>query len=337
MCDFEAQVINYPPRHIHIDQLEESQLIHLTKSGKEQPRLKSAFSNELALNPAKKVVDKIRKNRKDIFLVAFKTTTSASKDEMFEAGLTLLKKASCNLVLVNDLHTRLNMIVTPEQSKYAVSDNRDKTLTELVQMTAARSQLTFTRSEVVEGPLVKWESEKIPSNLRSVVNHCIENGAYRPFMGKTVGHFATKVDKDYFITSIRKTNFNELNKVGMVGIESIGRDRVVAFGAKPSVGGMSQRIIFNKYPDLDCIVHFHCQQKAGSLVPVRSQKEFECGSHECGQNTADGLKEFENGIYAVMLDKHGPNIVFKKNTDPNQVIQFIEKNFDLQHQTSELD
>jgi hypothetical protein len=239
--------------------------------------------------------------------------------------------------LVNDLHTRLNMIVTPEQSKYAVSDNRDKTLTELVQMTAARSQLTFTRSEVVEGPLVKWESEKIPSNLRSVVNHCIENGAYRPFMGKTVGHFATKVDKDYFITSIRKTNFNELNKVGMVGIESIGRDRVVAFGAKPSVGGMSQRIIFNKYPDLDCIVHFHCQQKAGSLVPVRSQKEFECGSHECGQNTADGLKEFENGIYAVMLDKHGPNIVFKKNTDPNQVIQFIEKNFDLQHQTSELD
>jgi hypothetical protein len=154
-------------------------------------------------------------------------------------------------------------------------------------------------------------------------------------MGKTVGHFASRAPDGCIVTSIRKTDFNKLEK--MVVIEPKGKDSVIAYGAKPSVGGMSQRIIFNKFPALDCIVHFHCQQKPGSAVPVRSQKEFECGSHECGQNTADGLKEFENGIYAVMLDKHGPNIVFNKKTDPNQVIQFIEKNFDLKRQTSELD
>lgn len=155
-------------------------------------------------------------------------------------------------------------------------------------------------------------------------------------MGKTVGHFATKIDDKNFVTSIRKTNFNELDKVGMVLIESTGPDNVKAFGAKPSVGGMSQRIIFNKYPDLDCIVHFHCQKKESSSVPVRSQREFECGSHECGQNTADGLLDMENGIHAVMLDKHGPNIVFSKDTDPQEVIAFIDKNFDLSKQTSEL-
>jgi hypothetical protein len=35
---------------------------------------------------------------------------------------------------------------------------------------------------------------------------------------------------------------------------------------------------------------------------VRSQRPFECGSHQCGRNTSDGLREIEDGIWAVMLD-----------------------------------
>jgi hypothetical protein len=315
------------------------------KMGKEGQRLFSEDMHALQLNGAPKIINKIRKTRKDIFLVGCKTTTSATIDEMFEAGLTLLKNASCNLVVVNDLHTKMNMIVTPEQAKYCVTTDRNVLIRELVSMTYHRSQLTFTKSEVVEGFTVPWSYNEIsaktsvPKSLYEVVNYCIEKGAYKPFMGKTVGHFAAKVSKNEFITSIRKTNFNELDKVGMVIVESTGKDSVKAFGAKPSVGGMSQRIIFNKFPDLDCIVHFHCQLRPISSVPVRSQREFECGSHECGKNTADGLYEFREGgqsIYAVMLDKHGPNIVFNKDTDPKNVITFIEKHFDLSKQTSEL-
>lgn len=327
MCDFESVMPRYDSAS---DTL-------VPEVGKTARRFSSKFGTSLSLTPSNKVIHKIRKDRKDIFLVGFKTTTSASKEEMFEAGLKLLKEASCNLVLVNDLHTRLNMIVTPEQSKYGVSRDRDRTLNELVEMTAARSQLHFTRSKVIGDAenLVDWDAPLIPSSLRTVVNHCVKQGAYKPFLGKTVGHFATKAPNGSIVTSIRKTNFNNLEK--MVMIEPTGKDSVIAYGAKPSVGGMSQRIIFNKFPDLDCIVHFHCQQKAGSLVPVRSQKEFECGSHECGQNTADGLSDMDGEIYAVMLDKHGPNIVFNRNTDPNKVIKFIEDNFDLSRQTSELD
>lgn len=329
MCDFEGDVSREDKIEI----------------GKGAPRIKSNIQYALAMKPAEKVINKIRKTRKDIFLVGCKTTTSASIDEMFEAGLKLLKKASCNLVLVNDLHTKMNMIVTPEQAKYAVSTDRNMVLTELVSMAHKRSQLTFTKSKVIGGEqlLLPWDNARIPDSLRTVVNHCIKKGAYRPFMGKTVGHFATRNPdpecKDEFITSIRKTNFNELDKVGMVMVKSTGPDNVTAYGAKPSVGGMSQRIIFEKYTDLDCIVHFHCQLKPDSLVPVRSQKEFECGSHECGKNTADGLKEFRQdgeSLYAVMLDKHGPNIVFNKDINPDKVIAFIEKHFDLSKQTSEL-
>ena len=59
-----------------------------------------------------------------------------------------------------------------------------------------------------------------------------------------------------------------------------------------------------------------------------SQREYECGSHECGQNTSRGLRRFGN-LSAVYLQEHGPNVVFHRSTDPQEVIKFIEDNFDL--------
>lgn len=135
---------------------------------------------------------------------------------------------------------------------------------------------------------------------------------------------------DTFITSIRKTNFNDIQRVGMVCVRTDGPDSVIAYGRKPSVGGQSQRIIFGQHPDLDSIVHFHCPLKTTHPddVPVVSQMEYECGSHECGSNTARGLGKFGN-LYCVMLDKHGPNIVFNQTINPQEVIDFIDRNFDL--------
>jgi hypothetical protein len=151
-----------------------------------------------------------------------------------------------------------------------------------------------------------------------------------------------------FITSIRKSNFNNLRDTGMVHASAFGNDKVVARGAKPSVGGQSQRIIFKQHPEVDCIVHFHCplKEKYVGSISTRSQKMLECGSHECGENTSRGLKPYitvsglETGIHkgtlkAVMLDKHGPNIVFSKGMNPQTVIDFIETHWDLDRSTRE--
>jgi hypothetical protein len=158
----------------------------------------------------------------------------------------------------------------------------------------------------------------------------------------TVGHFAAKLTNTEFITSMRKTDFNDLERIGLVRIRTDGPDRVIAYGAKPSVGGQSQRIVFDQLPEMDCIVHFHCPKKEESLVPTVSQREYECGSHECGRNTATGLKAFkrrsktdvfEHRFYAVYLDQHGPNIVFWSKTPADIIIDFIQENFDLSEKT----
>jgi hypothetical protein len=229
------------------------------------------------------------------------------------------------------------MIITPEQARYSITTDRAEALRSLVKMTLSRADGTFTRSTVVPGDPIPWNGEQVPQSLRTVVDHCIKAGAYKPFNGSTVGHFAFKVGGNLFITSKRRVDFNELDKVGMVLCEADGDDKVVAFGAKPSVGGQSQRIVFREHRDMDCIVHFHCPPKYPAELSVRSQMEHECGSHECGKNTSNGLREEMPGIKCVYLDNHGPNIVFNKNIDPKKVIDFIDRNFDLTKSTDGID
>lgn len=305
------------------------------KFGKYVTRLETSGAQPiLYLKQSEKVINTIRKDRKDIFLVGFKTTCGADKQTMYEKGLKLCKDASANLVLVNDTKTRWNMIITPEEAAYGETDDRDEALRELVEMAYYRSHLTFTRSTVVEGTPVSWYDERVPESLRTAVDYCIQSDAYKPFNGSTVGHFAVKLSDTEFLTSIRRTNFNKLSENGLVYVRTDGPDTVLAYGAKPSVGGQSQRIIFKDHVGFDCVLHFHSPLKDNHVddIPIRSQREVECGSHQCGKNTSDGLKQFGR-LKAVMLDNHGPNIVFPRDIDPQEVIDFINNNFDLSKKT----
>jgi hypothetical protein len=111
-------------------------------------------------------------------------------------------------------------------------------------------------------------------------------------------------------------------------------DEITAMGGKPSVGEHTQQMIYDELGDeAHSIVHFHCPiRKEIVYVPFsnRSQKQFECGSNECGINTSSGMVNVGiPGIYAVHLDNHGPNIAFNKDVDPKKVIEFIDLYWDL--------
>jgi ribulose-5-phosphate 4-epimerase/fuculose-1-phosphate aldolase len=343
LCDFVPTVA----KHGNVPEGSWAAFMQKAKVGKDAARLKTSDGPHLIqIDPAAKIIRDIRKTRKDIFLVGFKNTSSATEQEQYLAGLNLLKEASCNLVLANDTKTKLNMVITPEEAKYHVTTDRQAALGGLVEMAVLRSHLTFTRSTVVAGESVSWNSDLVYPALRTVVNHLVKRGAYKPFRGATVGHFACKLSDTEFLTSKRKTNFNDIDINGLVRIRTDGPDTVLAYGSKPSVGGQSQRIVFAEHPEYDCIVHAHVPlkpcDKVGDIcklfchrcgsIPVVSQREFECGSHQCGQNTSTGLKKFGN-LSAVYLAEHGFNVTYHHSIDPQEVINFIEANFDLEGKT----
>ncbi len=333
MCDWEAQSI-HSYLYTGCKHLDDGGTTH--EFGKHLRRLETrkVAGVELALKPATKLISTIRTGRKDIFLVGFKATCGATKQEMYEKGLRLCKEGSCNLVVVNDTKTHWGMIITPEEAAHGETSDRQALLKDVVDMAWHRSHLTFVQSTVVDGKPVPWSDPRVPPSLRTVVDYCIKGRAYKPFDGKTVGHFAARLSDTEFLTSIRKSDFNRLNEIGLVYIRTDKPDTVLAYGAKPSVGGQSQRIVFKDHPGFDCIAHAHVPLRPDHPddIPVRSQREVECGSLQCGKQTSDGLRQFGN-LKAVYLDQHGPNIVFPASIDPQEVIDFIERNFDLSKKT----
>jgi len=287
----------------------------------------------LRLSPAEKLVSRIRAERKDIFLAACKTTTGKSADEMFEAGLRLLKRAHCNLVLVNDLHTGWNMVVTPEQARYAVTEDRAEALRALVGMAKERSAGTFVRTTVMPGPAVPLADPRVPASLREVVGKLVEAGAYREFDGKTVGHYGCRLSAEEFLFSRRGRNYNESTDMVRCRVTPGG---VVAVGGKPSAGAATQRRLFEDHPGYDCVAHFHCPPSphGGREVPRRPQRGLECGSLECGENTSEGMAELEPGVKVVYLEQHGPNVLWdSRKASWGEVWRLVEKEFDLRATT----
>lgn len=309
-----------------------------TLTGKYAGRLNSKLDNYyLKLNPEEKIIQEIREERKDIYLVGFKTTCGEEDLELqYYSGTTLLKGSSCNLVLANDTKTRVNMIITPEESVQLATTDRDRALKEICEIALMRSRLNFTPTEVEAGQKVKWDDKSIPDKFRTVIDYCIDNGAYKMNPnGVTVGHFAYKKFENHFLMSRRKCNFNIMKRCGVIKVKLEGTNKVIATGYKPSAGARSQIKVFEKHKDMNCIVHFHCPLKEDHVddIQINDQRPYECGSLECGLNTVNSLKKFGN-IYAGMLDKHGPNIVWNVDTDPQEVIDFIERNFDLSMKTN---
>jgi len=315
MCDWEAEIDGISGRYAK----------RLNTHDGTNPTLK--------LTPSKKIIDIIKKDRKDIFLIGFKQTAGYSEEQQYSKGLNLLKQASCNLVLANDSITRNNIIIVPEEAHYGSTNNRNDALVELCEITKSRSKLHFTPTNVIDGQIIRWLEPIIPGSFRKVVDYCISHSAYKPFRNITTGHFAFKIDDHRSLSSIRKSNYKNIYESGMVLVVE-EEDSVTAHGAKPSAGSKSQRAMFRAHQEYDCVIHFHCPLKENPKdnIPIASQREFECGSHECAMNTSDNMREFGN-IKAVYLSEHGPNILFNRNTDPDEIIEFIEANFDLNKKT----
>lgn len=473
---FNVAMVDYKPVELDEWRSEDGSLSETrTKFGKYEERLSTRGTPliSIQMKPYEKIIQKIRKERKDILLVGFKTTCGATKEEQFRKGLSLCKEASANIVFVNDvdkdrisklkealalprnslrlyelLHgepyrgdtghdymtnpesyrkrqdkriiernnkaineLQNNGLVTPEESSYWYN-TRDDALNALVQMVLDRSHLHFTRSTVVDSETVPWNIQLreyislqnegipseplpvgkfiespnplIPSTFRTVFDWVRSQGAYKQGpTGVTVGHFGIKLGPNEFLTSKRKTDFNKIEEVGLVRVitddpddvfgykhffmtpeekeyehwkdcltlpnfdmtvmppmlTKFSKDKVIAFGAKPSVGGQSQRSLFEAFPDLNCIVHFHCplRELSRQFFNTTPQFSYECGSKECIESNLKGFREYKvsttHSIWAGHMDFHGPNIVFNSDIDPQLVIDFIDTHWDLSRKT----
>lgn len=157
VCDFEAVSIvgEWPERTVEWEVGR-----HLSKLSTGVVRVPLDHQLSIRLGVAEKIIERIQKTRKDIFLVGFKETTGYSPREQFTAGLNLLKLASCNLVLANDSQTKISVIVTPEEAPYEPFSDRGIALATLVDMALNRSNGIEGRNDQKEDSLVEEQSKQ---------------------------------------------------------------------------------------------------------------------------------------------------------------------------------
>lgn len=295
-------------------------------------RLSSDNAITVDLRPSEKVIDIVRKHRPEIFMVGFKTTTNCSPEEQFLKGLKMMKRSKCNLVLANDVITRNNIIITPEETFYP-TNGREDALDQLIEMTLSRASGHFNRS--IFKPGKNYNLDSTPQSFQTVLQYLIERGSFIENNGNgfTPGHFCWKISEESFLSSQRKANHNEVFTEGM-SLVVPSDDTFTVYGSrKASVGARSQWMILQAYPEYDCIVHTHSPLRDGSEVPTTPQKPYQCGSLECGINTLMHMGDFDS-IKAVYLEKHGPNVLFKSTEDPQKIIDFLESNFILNTKTT---
>ena len=320
VCDYKPEAIDGIPCGKHAERLSTS----------EQPKLSVNFS------ATDKIIGNIRTRRPDIFLVGFKATTGKTTDEQFLIGLKMMKQTKCNLVLANDTVTRSNIVITPEETYYGETTDRDEAISTLVEMTERRLQGTFTRTFLVDEDSVPFE--ECNDTFKAVMTFLIENGGYIENNGNgfTPGHFGQRYDKG-FLSSQRKVNHNDLRENGLTYVTTNEGDSGHEFYAqgrhKPSVGAHTQALMFESNPDYDCIVHTHSPLREGSEIHTVEQQWFQCGSKECSMNTQNGLRDYD-GMKAVFLNKHGINLMFKSSDDPQKVIDFLKLNIVLGEKTT---
>lgn len=94
-------------------------------SGKYAERLRTSFGpRTMTLIPSKKIIERVKHERPDIFLVAFKTTAGQSAFTQQCRGEDLIITSGADIVLVNDVKNKENQIVVKGE------DNKIRTITE---------------------------------------------------------------------------------------------------------------------------------------------------------------------------------------------------------------
>lgn len=118
ICDFAPKVLNAYEDEIPLE---------ITKFGKDKKRLHKAHSLHLKLEPSKKIVDIIKRNNPEIFLVTFKTTANSTKEELVKKAFFNLERSRSSLVFGNDIQNQINLFVT-DDNKVLSAKNRASTL-----------------------------------------------------------------------------------------------------------------------------------------------------------------------------------------------------------------
>ena len=95
-----------------------------TSIGKQYDRLQSDLPITLRLEPSNKIINRVKKERPDVLLVSFKTTSDVSLDELKLKCIKNQQTSQSDIVFGNDIINRYNGILIAKTQKFVATPTR---------------------------------------------------------------------------------------------------------------------------------------------------------------------------------------------------------------------
>ncbi len=289
-----------------------------------------------------RLTNRIKENRKDIFIAAMFHTERDNEYIVFAEGIFKLKRSAVDLLCVFT-PKKINLVVTPEESKYCSFLDAKDTFKGMINMIGSRVKNTYPVINIQEKEPKEDFTAELEGNLIGVVQHCLNKDYFSSFKGKTKSiSFASRIannNKVYAFSeetiknkSEKNNLIKDLDQFEISTAESVGEAEMNVIG-NPSPDLTVFNKIFIDHPHIDSVIHLHVKEVFGTgtigLRPAYFTNKDNCeNSLESATKISKDMKDCKT-VYAAYISDHGPYIGFNKDTPLEDIIRYIESNFIL--------
>lgn len=237
----------------------------------------------------------------EVFIAGFKLLSGASEIELIEAARAQLTRNRLNMVVANDLQNLKDgqhpvIAVTAEGGAIPFSGERTKVAKELTRFIIRRVDVQWFRSISSQ--------EALPNEPCSAFGDMLSLIHDMHLLTDKSGNISVKTNDGIIMVSPRQVDKSSLTAQDAIPVTVDTATRTVSYSGnrKPSIDTGVSSLIYQQYPELEAIVHFH--NGWGRMNTITSFP-YPCGVKEEADEIIRSIQKYGNNSVAVELVHHG--------------------------------
>lgn len=263
---------------------------------------------QLKRNP--KIIAELRSNYgSEAFLAGFKLLSNVPEADLIAAATKQLKSNRLNMVVANDLQNLKDgghpvIAVTPEGGAIPFTGARAAVARELVSFILKRADVKWFKS-------VLDDIEPANKAEKQCFHKAVAFAHYVNLLTDESGNVSSRAENGRILVSPRQTDKSQLKaQDAIVAHIDLATMKVTYAGErKPSIDTGMIGMLYNTYPELESIIHFH---NGWGRMNAQTRFPYPCGVQEEADEIIAVHPETAQGGLAVDLIHHGFILGLKK-------------------------
>jgi len=265
----------------------------------------SSDQDELQLTLAKnpKIISELRdRYGKEAFIIGFKLLSNVSEEQLVAAALKQVKDNRLNLVVANDLQNLHDgqhpiTIVTPEGGAIEFDGERGQVAKRLVDFVLKRAGVHWYHSE-------QWDTVEDCLGERKLFKEALDLAHKMNLFTDESGNVSASLNNWHVTVSPRRVDKAKLGAESAIPAHVDHMRRIVMYEGehKPSIDTGVNSSLFEIYPDVTAMLHFH---NGWGRMDAVTEFPYPCGVTEEAKELHKAIGPDYLANFSVELVHHG--------------------------------